>query len=75
METFFTDNAENQILIAYQNPRGLNSNWELFKQRFNNFRTLRTNEGALTVQFDDVVGSWHPYTRPNRPVYFDYLTN
>lgn len=75
MKIFFTKNSKNQILIIYQNPRGLNSNWKLFKQRFSNFRTLRTNEGALTVQFDDVVGSWHPYTRPNRHVYFDYLTN
>jgi len=75
MKTFFNKNSDNQILVIYQNPKGLNNNWKLFKQRFNNLRTLRSDNKALSVVFDDVVGSWAPYKRPYRPVYFDYLTN
>jgi len=77
MEIFFTNNTDNQILIIYQNPEGasINRNWQLFKQRFNNFRTLETNHDNLHVKFDDVVGSWHPYKPASRDVYFDYLSN
>jgi len=74
---FTIQNNDKEIFIIYQNPKKeeLNENWNKLKQKLTKFRTLRSNNGLLTVIFDDVVGNWWPRIRPDRPVYFDYLHN